>query len=157
MLDRITGVVFDFMIVASIMSINIEIFTETGLLVSLLLLTTIGGFLTYFYLRYVIPRIYPEYEHEAYASLFGNLAGTASNGIALLREIDPNFDTPAADDLVSGSATAVLFGAPLLVITAIIYLPGWYYLWGSLTIMIIFFSVFSYFMMKGTHKTVKDK
>src|SRR5690554_2785679 len=157
MLDRITGVVFDFMIVASIMSINIEIFTETGLLVSLLLLTTIGGFLTYFYLRYVIPRIYPEYEHEAYASLFGNLAGTASNGIALLREIDPNFDTPAADDLVSGSATAVLFGAPLLVITAIIYLPGWYYLWGSLAIMIIFFSVFSYFMMKGTHKTVKDK
>ena len=30
MLNRITGVVFDFMIVASIMSINIEIFKDTG-------------------------------------------------------------------------------------------------------------------------------
>lgn len=155
MLDRITGVVFDFMIVASIMSINVELFTDKGLLVSLLVLTTVGGLLTYFYLRYVIPRIYPDYEHEAYASLFGNLAGTASNGIALLREVDPNFDTPAADDLITGSATAVLFGAPLLVITAIIYLPGWYYLWGSLLIMVVFFVVFSYFMMKGTKKKVE--
>lgn len=152
MLDRITGVVFDFMIVASIMSINIEIFTDTGLLISLLILTTVGGFLTYFYLKNVIPRIYPDYEHEAYASLFGNLAGTASNGIALLREIDPNFDTPAADDLITGSASAVMFGAPLLVITAVIYLDGWYYLWGSLFVLIVFFLIFSHFMLKDTKK-----
>ncbi|HHW79634.1 MAG TPA: sodium:glutamate symporter [Acholeplasmataceae bacterium] len=157
MLDRITGVVFDFMIVASIMSIDIEIFTDTGLLVSLLVLTTVGGFLTYFYLKYTVPRLYPDYEREAYASLFGNLAGTASNGIALLREVDPNFDTPAADNLVTGSASAVMFGAPLLVITAIIYLPGWYYLWGSILVLIIFFVIFSYFMLKGTEKPVKNK
>lgn len=152
MLNRITGVVFDFMIVASIMSINIEIFKDTGLIVSLLILTTVGGFLTYFYLKYVIKRIYPNYEHEAYAALFGNLAGTASNGIALLREIDPNFETPAADDLVTGSSTAVMFGAPLLVITGIIYLPEWYYLYGSFAILVIFFVVFSYFLMKGEQK-----
>lgn len=158
MLDRITGVVFDLMIVASIMSINIEIFTDPGLLVSLLAITTVGGFLTYYYLRYVIPRIYPEYEHEAFAVLFGNLAGTASNGIALLREIDPNFETPAADDLVTGSASAVMFGAPLLAITAVIYLPGWYYVWGSLLVLTIFFVIFSYFMMKGTkNKEIADE
>lgn len=150
MLNRITGVVFDFMIVASIMSINVEMLANTDLWVTLLVITTIGGFLTYFYLKYTIKRIYPEYEHEAFASLFGNLAGTASNGIALLREIDPDFKTPAADDLVTGSSTAVMFGAPLLAITAVIYLDGWYWLWGSVLLMIIFFVVFSYFMMKGT-------
>ena len=96
-------------------------------------------------MKYVIKRIYSNYEHEAYAALFGNLAGTASNGIALLREIDPNFETPAADDLVTGSSTAVMFGAPLLVITGIIYLPEWYYLYGSFAILVIFFVVFSYF------------
>ncbi len=93
-------------------------------------------------------------EPTAYASLFGNLAGTASNGIALLREIDPNFDTPAADDLITGSASAVMFGAPLLVITAVIYLDGWYYLWGSLFVLVLFFVIFSYFMLKDT-KVVK--
>ena len=148
MLDRITGVVFDFMIVTSIISIDIEsIGNNTGIIVLLVLIGLTGGFLTYFYLKYVIKRLYPNYEHEAYAVFFGTLTGTASNGIALLREIDPNFETPAADDLVSGSASAVLFGAPLLIITGIIHQGGWY-LWGSLAVLIFFFVVFSYFLMK---------
>lgn len=156
MLDRITGVVFDFMIVASIMSIDVEIFTDPGLLTSLVVLGVVGGFLTYFYLKYTIYRIYPDYKYEAYASIFGNLTGTASNGIALLREVDPNFETPAADDLVSGSASAVMFGAPILVITAIIYRPEWYWVWLSLTILVVIFSIFNYFMLRDVKKEVTE-
>lgn len=148
LLNRITGVVFDFMIVASIMSINLNSLTNISLWITLLVITTICGLVTYFYLKFVVKRIYPDYEHEAFASLFGNLTGTASNGIALLREIDPNFETPAADDLVTGSSTAVMFGAPLLLITAVIYKPEWYFLWGSVFLMILFFSIFNYFMLK---------
>lgn len=157
MLNRITGVVFDYMIVAGIMSINIEVLANTGLWVGLLVITTVGGILTYRYLRYTVKRIYPDYEHQAFAVLFGNLAGTASNGIALLREIDPDFKTPAADDLVTGSSTAVLFGAPLLAITALIYQPKWYYLWGSWVVMIIFFVLFSFLLFKKPAKTKKPK
>lgn len=157
MLNRITGVVFDYMIVAGIMSINIEVLANTGLWVGLLVITTVGGILTYRYLRYTVKRIYPDYEHQAFAVLFGNLAGTASNGIALLREIDPDFKTPAADDLVTGSSTAVLFGAPLLAITALIYQPKWYYLWGSWVVMIIFFVLFSFLLFKKPAKTKKAK
>lgn len=156
MLDRITGVVFDFMIVASIMSINVEIFTDPGLLTSLVVLGVVGGFLTYFYLKYTVYRIYPDYKYEAYASIFGNLTGTASNGIALLREVDPNFETPAADDLVSGSASAVMFGAPILVITAIIYRPEWYWVWLSLAILVVIFTVFNYFMLRDVKKEVTE-
>lgn len=148
LLNRITGVVFDFMIVASIMSINLNSLTNISLWITLLVITTICGLVTYFYLKFVVKKIYPDYEHEAFASLFGNLTGTASNGIALLREIDPNFETPAADDLVTGSSTAVMFGAPLLLITAVIYKPEWYFLWGSVFLMILFFSIFNYFMLK---------
>ena len=46
MLNRITGVVFDYMIVASIMSINIEMLVNTGLWIGLLVITTIGGIVT---------------------------------------------------------------------------------------------------------------
>ncbi|WP_025724834.1 hypothetical protein [Acholeplasma granularum] len=152
MLNRISGVLFDFMVVASLMSINIEALAETGLLVTLILMTTAAGFITYYYLSYTTKIIYPEYPHEAFATMYGNLTGTAPNGIALLREIDPNFETPAADNLVTGSSSAVMFGAPILLITGIIYLPGWYYLWGSFFLLIIFFVIFNYFMLKPSRK-----
>ena len=153
MLNRISGVLFDFMVCASLMSINVEILANPGLLISLLIVTTVGVFVTYFYLLYTTKEIYPEYQHEAFATMYGNLVGTAPNGIALLREIDPNFESPAADDLVTGSSTAVMFGAPLLLITAIIYLPQWYYLWGSFLALIIFFVIFNYFMLRKPKKT----
>ncbi len=152
MLNRLSGVLFDFMVVASLMSINVEALLDTGLIVALLIITTVGGLSTYFYLAYTTKRIYPDYPHQAFATMFGNLTGTAPNGIALLREIDPNFDTPAADNLVTGSSTAVMFGAPVLIITGIIYLPGWYYLWGSLFAMIVFFIIFNYFMLRKDKK-----
>ncbi len=111
-------------------------------------MTTAAGIITYFYLIYATKRVYPDYQHEAFATLFGNLTGTAPNGIALLREIDPDFETPASDDLVTGSSAAVMFGAPILIITGIIYLPEWYYLWGSFIAMIIFFVIFNFFMLR---------
>ena len=49
-------------------------------------------------------------------SIFGMLTGTASTGMILLREIDPNFETPAAQNLVLQKLPAVVFGATLLLI-----------------------------------------
>ena len=48
--------------------------------------------------------------------MFGMLTGTASTGMILLREIDPNYETPAADNLVLQQLPAILFGAPLLLL-----------------------------------------
>ena len=36
-------------------------------------------------------------------------------GVILLREIDPNMETPAANNLVTGSSTGILFGIPMLI------------------------------------------
>ena len=55
-------------------------------------------------------------ENEAFFSIFGMLTGTASTGMILLREIDPNFETPAADNLVLQQLPAIIFGAPLLLL-----------------------------------------
>ena len=90
MLNRLSGVLFDFMVVASLMSINIEALVDTGLLVTLMLMTSAGVVATYYYLKYTTKKLFPDYVHEAFATMFGNLTGTAPNGIALLREIDPN-------------------------------------------------------------------
>ena len=61
-------------------------------------------------------KIYPDYPYEAFFSIFGMLTGTASTGMILLREIDPNFETPASDNLVLQQLPAIVFGAPLLLL-----------------------------------------
>ena len=49
-------------------------------------------------------------------SLFGMLTGTASTGMILLREIDPKFQTPAANNLIMQSVPAMAFGFPMLLL-----------------------------------------
>ena len=48
--------------------------------------------------------------------MFGMLTGTASNGMILLREIDPKFETPAANNLVLQTIPAIAFGFPVLLL-----------------------------------------
>ena len=48
--------------------------------------------------------------------MFGTLTGTASNGMILLREIDPKYETPAANNLVLQNIPAVVLGLPILLV-----------------------------------------
>ena len=48
--------------------------------------------------------------------MYGMLTGTISTGIALLREVDPDFRTQAAKNLVFGSGTGLIFGFPLMIL-----------------------------------------
>ena len=72
----------------------------------------------FIYLKFICKKIYPEYEHEAFFSMFGMLTGTASTGMILLREIDPNFETPAANNLVLQQVPAIAFGAPIMLLVS---------------------------------------
>ncbi|MBP7403102.1 MAG: hypothetical protein KBA30_10850, partial [Clostridia bacterium] len=60
-------------------------------------------------------RIYPGYPVEGMLSMYGMMTGTVSTGILLLREVDPQFRTPAANNLVIGSSVAILVAFPLLI------------------------------------------
>jgi len=143
MLDRITGMAFDIMIISSIMSIDIRNIADPGLIVTLIVICVLGAFTTFFYVLWMSRRAFPKYKHEGFVVFYGNLTGTASDGIALLREIDPNFATPSADALVYGSTVAIALGFPLLLITGFIYSEGGgldsWSLWISYGGMIIYF------------------
>ncbi|MEZ4627792.1 MAG: hypothetical protein R2912_06815 [Eubacteriales bacterium] len=113
LLSRISGVAFDLMIVAGIASINIG--DLSGLWVPFVLMAVAGGLVTLLYLRWLCKRLYPGYYYEGLTSMYGMLTGTISSGILLLREIDPQFETPAANNLVTASSTGILLGIPMLV------------------------------------------
>lgn len=117
LLNRISGFFFDLMIVAGIASINIE--DLTGLWLPFLLLSAAGGSVTWLWLRWACRRVYPGYCEEGLISMYGMMTGTIGSGILLLREIDPELATPAANNLVLGSSFAIIFGAPILVLVGL--------------------------------------
>jgi len=117
MLNRISGFVFDFMIVSSITAIRIEDLKH--LWIPFLILVFAVGMATLVYIIFITKRVYPDYSEAASLGMFGMLTGTASTGVILLREVDPNFETPAANDLIIGSTTAIFFGFPILLLVGI--------------------------------------
>ena len=119
LLSRISGTMFDLMVVASIAAINLSAFRHSEFVVPLILLSITGGVASFFYVRTVSSRIFPTYRDEAFLSLYGMLTGTASTGVILLREIDPNFDTPASDNLIYQQLWAIVFGFPMLLLLGI--------------------------------------
>jgi ESS family glutamate:Na+ symporter len=112
LLNRIAGMIFDIMIVAGISAIDIN--DLTGLWVPFIILSTVGGFLTLFYLKWICKKVYPEYYMENFLAMYGMLTGTVSTGILLLREVDPNYTSPAMGHLVSGTSFGIIFGIPML-------------------------------------------
>lgn len=116
MQNRIAGFMFDIMVVASIAAINLNAFTHAEFIVPLLIICVLGAVLTYIYCNIYCKKVFPDYRHEAFLSLYGMLTGTASTGVILLREIDPQFRTPAANNLVYQQTWSILFGAPMLLL-----------------------------------------
>ncbi len=114
LLSRISGLAFDVMIVAGIAGINFE--DLTGYWLPYIIMVIVGGAVTFFFLKFMCKKLYPDFYYEGFFGMFGMLTGTISSGVLLLRELDPNFKTPASNQLLSGSSFGILFGAPLLIL-----------------------------------------
>ena len=117
LLNRISGFFFDIMIVAGIASINLE--DIRGLWLPFVLMAAAGAVVTWLHLRFVCRKVYPDYYYEGLISMYGMLTGTISSGVLLLREIDPNLETPAANNLVVGSSFGIILGAPVLILVGL--------------------------------------
>ena len=117
LLNRLSGAFFDIMIVAGIACIDIE--DIRGLIVPFLLLVAAGTVVTWLHLRWVCKAVYPDYYYEGLISMYGMLTGTISSGVLLLRELDPELSTPAANNLIVGSSFGILLGAPVLILVGL--------------------------------------
>lgn len=113
LLSRISGLAFDVMIVAGIASIEIE--ELKGLVLPFVVMSVLGAVITYFHLAMVSKAVYRDYYYEGLLSMYGMMTGTISSGVLLLREIDPQMQTPAANNLVVGSSFGILLGVPMLI------------------------------------------
>lgn len=145
MLNRISGFCFDIMIVAGTAAIN---FTEFGKFVlPFIIIVTLGAAVTFIYVLWISKHLYPDYKYEGFFSMFGMLTGTASNGMILLREIDPKFETPAANNLVLQTLSAIVLGFPVLLLVG--YAPqSLKATWITFGILVIFWVALTVFMLR---------
>ncbi len=117
LLSRISGLAFDLMIIAGIA--GIEISDLEGMWIPFIIMSIAGGVITFIYLKVMCKKLYPDYTHEGFFSMYGMLTGTISSGVLLLRELDPEFETPAANNLITGSSFGIIFGAPVLLLVSL--------------------------------------
>ncbi len=144
-LDRIAGTCFDFMIVAGTAAID---FTNLrGIWLPLLLVCALGAVVTFLHVSACCRHLYPDYQYEGFFSMFGMLTGTASNGMILLREIDPKFETPAANNLVLQTIPAIAFGFPVLLLMGV-GPQSLKHCLITLGIMVVCFLIFSLFIFR---------
>ena len=114
-MDRISGFAFDVMIIAGVAAIEIN--KIKSYIPVIIALTVVGTLVTFFYVRFVTKHCFKGLTHQMFLVNFGTLTGTASNGMILLREMDPSFETQSSNIFIVSQFPAMLTVAPLLFLT----------------------------------------
>ena len=114
LLTRATNFFYDIMVTAGIAAIRMSIIGKYWAV--LLAMGAAGLVVTYIYVHFVCRKLFPAYVEQQFLAMYGMLTGTASTGIILLREIDGDFKTPVADNLVYQNFPAMAFGFPILLL-----------------------------------------
>lgn len=117
LMTRVSNFCFDLMVVAGIAAIRLGVLEKYWGVI--LIMGVLGAVLTYFYNRLVARKLFPDYEQEQFLMMYGMLTGTASTGTILLREIDEDFRTPAADNMVYQNFPAIVFGFPMMLLATL--------------------------------------
>lgn len=140
-MDRISGFSFDLMIVAGVAAIEINDIKKY--ILPIIVLSLVGTVITYAYIRLVAKECFKGFEHEFFLMSFGTLTGTASNGVILMKEVDPGLRTPTSSLYILSNFPAMVMIAPLLLLlnfagasleSAIIACAIFFVLWLSYTI-----------------------
>ena len=114
LLQRISSVSFDIMIVAAVAAISLTVLAEY--IVPILILSTVGGIFTMIYSAKMAKWMYKEEAFEHAVALYGMWTGTVVTGMALLKEVDPLGKTSVPESLVLGSGFAAIIGVPLMMV-----------------------------------------
>ncbi len=115
-MDRISGFMFDLMIVAGVSAIEIN--DIKNYIIPVIILSVVGAVITYAYIRKATKECFKGFEHEMFLMSFGTLTGTASNGMILMKEVDPGLRTPTSSLYILSNFPAMVMIAPLLLLLA---------------------------------------
>ena len=113
-LSRIAGLAVDITTTGALCALQLDRLADGWL--PLLVLTGVGGAFTLWFSLWHASRLHRKAPFEHAVVFFGTMTGTLPAGLALLRTLDPELQSPAARNQVVATALALPLGAPLMVV-----------------------------------------
>lgn len=111
-LNRIDGIAVDFTIAACLGAISIVALQRYWWLIIVL---TLGGvFITCFVTPWLCSRLFTDFSFFRFLMIFGTANGTLPTALSLVRVVDPDFETPVAQDYVNSTGVMFVFALPIV-------------------------------------------
>ena len=111
-LNRITGFSVDLMVTSAIAAISLVMVSQYW--IPIFTIAIIGAVFVAFSTIWFSSRIFRDHRFLRTLLIFGVSTGTLSTGLALLRVVDPDFETPVATDYTYASGLTFVFAIPYI-------------------------------------------
>jgi len=141
-LSRVAGFSVDFMVAASVGAISIAVLKDYW--IPILIVACVVGLVTIITHIWLSSRIFEDHSFYRAIMIYGCVTGTLPTGLALLRIIDPEFETPASKDYMYASGMVFLMVIPII-ITA--NMPAYGALKGSLVQTYIVLGLYAFYVI----------
>lgn len=111
-LTRISGLSVDLMVTSAVAAISLVIVAEYWL--PILLLSVVVGPLILITVPWFCSRLFRDHQFHRMLMIYGVSTGTLPTGLALLRVIDPDFETPVASDYMYSAGLTFILAIPFI-------------------------------------------
>ena len=110
--NRIDGIAVDITVAACLGAIQVAAIQQYWL--TILVLTVIGIGITCFLTPWFCSRLFGDYSFMRFLMIFGTANGTLPTALSLLRVVDPDFETPVAQEYANSTGIMFVFALPIL-------------------------------------------
>lgn len=112
-LTRIAGTSVDIMVAAAIGAISLIVVAHYWLPITVMAI--LGGIITILSVLWLSSRMFRDYIFHRTIIIYGAMTGTLPTGLALLRVIDHEFETPASSDYMYAVGITFIFAIPFII------------------------------------------
>lgn len=144
--NRIEGVSVDLTVAACLGAIEIE--AVKGYIVPIIVLTVVGMIITCVITPWICSRLFADYPFMRFLMIFGTANGTLPTALSLVRVVDPDFETPVAQDYANSTGLMFVFALPIIALANWVA-QGKYWIFVGLASLYIVASVILYFVEAG--------
>jgi ESS family glutamate:Na+ symporter len=111
-LSRVSGISVDFMVTSSIAAISLVVAVQY--LVPILITAAVGTLMIITIIPWMGSRVFSDNRFLRTIIIYGACTGTLTTGLALLRVLDPEFETPVASDYSYASGITFVAAIPFI-------------------------------------------
>lgn len=110
--NRIDGIAVDFTVAACLGAIEIAAIQQYWL--PIVVLSAVGIAITCFITPWFCSRLFNDYSFMRFLMIFGTANGTLPTALSLIRVVDPEFETPVAQEYVNSTGVMFVLALPIL-------------------------------------------